>query len=107
MQAIIEPGAILKVLGDPTRRAVFEALAQKKATVTQLTRSFSVSQPAISQHLKALREAGLVEVRRQGREAHYEAKSHGLAPLIDWIKHYEDFWTAKDGGLRAVLKEIE
>ena len=63
--------AIFRALADPTRRAVFERLTHGEAPVKELTARFDVSQPAISQHLAALRKAGLVRERREGRHAYY------------------------------------
>jgi DNA-binding transcriptional ArsR family regulator len=97
---------ILRALADPTRRAVFELLAQREMSVTELKAGFSVSQPAISQHLSALRGAGLVSERREGRFAYYRAAPNGLAPLIDWIDRYRAFWPERIERLKDVLKDI-
>jgi DNA-binding transcriptional ArsR family regulator len=66
-----------------------------------------VSQPAVSQHLRALREAGLVSERRQGRHIHYRVAPKGLVPLIDWLGHYQTFWRERFENLEQLLKEIE
>jgi DNA-binding transcriptional ArsR family regulator len=97
---------VFRALSDPTRRAVYERLAAAEATVNELTENFAVSQPAISQHLKTLREAGLVEARREGRTAHYHADPKGLAPLIDWLGHYENFWREHGEKLKMLLKDM-
>ena len=99
--------SIFRALGDPTRRAIYEKLVGEEATVSTLTACFSVSQPAISQHLKILRDAGLVRVRRAGREAHYGAGPEGLKPLFDWVAHYQEFWRTREAALKQVLKEID
>lgn len=98
---------ILRALADPTRRAVFEQLVQREMTVSELKAGFSVSQPAISQHLAALRGAGLVAERREGRFAFYRAEPEGLAPLIDWIDRYRAFWPERIDRLKDVLKDIK
>lgn len=98
---------IFRALGDPTRRAIYETLIAREESVSGLTARFSVSQPAISQHLKVLRDAGLVQVRREGREAHYRAGPEGLKPLFDWVAHYEAFWRERGAKLKHVLKEME
>ncbi len=105
---IISPARsdLFRALGDPTRCAVYERLIGQEATVSELTAGFSVSQPAISQHLKTLREAGLVRVRREGREAHYCAEPEGLKPVIDWLAHYREFWRGRDERMKDVLKEM-
>jgi DNA-binding transcriptional ArsR family regulator len=98
---------VLRALADPTRRAVFEQLVGREMSVSELKAGFSVSQPAISQHLAALRGAGLVSERREGRFAYYRAEPDGLTPLIDWIDRYRAFWPERIERLKDVLKEIK
>ena len=74
---------------------------------TSLVKGSKVSQPAVSQHLRALREAGLVSERREGRHIHYRVAPKGLAPLIDWLGHYQTFWRERFENLEQLLKEIE
>jgi DNA-binding transcriptional ArsR family regulator len=74
---------------------------------TGLVRGSRVSQPAVSQHLRALREAGLVTERRDGRQIHYRIAPKGLAPLIDWLGHYQTFWQERIANLEKLLKESE
>lgn len=95
-------------LADPTRRAVFERIVERgEATVGALTRGAGVSQPAVSQHLRALREAGLVAERREGRNVHYRPEADGLAPLVDWLGVYGVFWRERFTNLAELLKEID
>jgi len=99
---------VLRALADPTRRSVFERVASvREITVVELTRGSGVTQGAISQHLKALRQAGLVAERPEGRNVHYRARPEGLAPLFDWMKHYDAFWRDRFVDLKALLKEID
>ncbi len=98
---------LFRTLADPTRRAVFERLAGSEMTVSELKAGFEVSQPAISQHLSALRGAGLVEERRQGRNAYYRARLEGLAPLTDWVERYRAFWPQRIEALKGVLKGMD
>ena len=97
---------VFRALSDPTRRAVYERLLAGEATVGDVCAGFRVSQPAISQHLKTLRDAGLVSARRTGREAHYRAEPAGLAPLIDWFAHYQTFWHDHGEKLKTLLADI-
>lgn len=100
--------AVMRALADPTRRAVFEAIAKaEEVTVVELTRQSSVTQGAISQHLKTLKQAGLVAERPEGRNVFYRATPEGLAPLADWMTHYGVFWRESFGELRNLLKEID
>jgi DNA-binding transcriptional ArsR family regulator len=102
------PNAVFKAFADPTRRALFERLARNgESTVGALTRHAGVSQPAVSKHLALLRRAGLVSQRREGREAHYSARSRGIAPLIDWLAIYGVFWREKIDRLEDLLKRMD
>lgn len=99
---------LIRALGDPTRRAVFERIAASgEATVSELTRDSGVSQGAISQHLKMLKHAGLVADRPDGRNVHYRLQPEGLAPLANWLDLYADFWRDGFKNLRTLLKDID
>lgn len=98
---------VFQALADPTRRAVFERLCGREMNVAEITAGFPVSQPAISQHLSALRRAGLVRERREGRRAYYRSDPSGLEPLAAWMDRYRQFWPERLQKLKRVLKEIE
>ncbi|AUW41313.1 ArsR/SmtB family transcription factor [Rhizobium leguminosarum] len=99
---------VMRALADPTRRAVFEQIVNSdEITVVELTRASSVTQGAISQHLKALKQAGLVAERPEGRKVYYRAEPEGLEPLVDWMSHYGVFWRDRFANLRTLLKEID
>ena len=98
---------IFHALADPSRRAIFESLTRGEAAVKDLTARFDVSQPAISQHLAALRQAGLVAERRVGRNAFYRVKPAGLRPLVNWIEHYQGFWRERLEKLSRLLEEMD
>jgi DNA-binding transcriptional ArsR family regulator len=98
---------IFRALADPTRRAVYERLALREMSVSELKAGFAVSQPAISQHLAALRGAGLVRERRDGRHAYYRVDPDGLAPLVNWIDRYRNFWPERIEKLKDVLKRMD
>jgi DNA-binding transcriptional ArsR family regulator len=93
--------AILVALADPTRRRVFERVAAGPASVAEITRGMTISQPAVSQHLKALREAGLVSGTPKGASVIYRIDPAGLGPLRAWL---DQFWDAQ---LRAFAKAVE
>jgi DNA-binding transcriptional ArsR family regulator len=99
---------LFKTLGDPTRRAIFEHLASGgERNVRALTEFAGVSQPAVSKHLAALKLAGLVRDRPEGRETHYSAEPKGLAPLIDWMEHYGAFWRDRFDRLETLLNRMD
>lgn len=100
--------AVMRALADPTRRAVFErVVGAHEITVADLTRGSGVTQGAISQHLKSLKQAGLVIERPEGRNVYYRAQPDGLAPLVDWMSHYGVFWRERFADLRTLLKDID
>ena len=100
--------AVMRTLADPTRRAVYERIVTScEITVAELTRGSGVTQGAISQHLKSLKQAGLIADRPAGRNVHYRAEPEGLAPLVDWMSHYGVFWRERFANLRTLLKEID
>jgi len=98
---------IFHALADPSRRAIFESLTEGEAAVKDLTSRFDISQPAVSQHLAALRDAGLVHGRREGRHVYYRVEPRGLAPLVNWITHYRAFWTERVGRLERLLERMD
>jgi DNA-binding transcriptional ArsR family regulator len=100
--------AVMRALADPTRRTVFERIVNSdEITVVELTRGSGVTQGAISQHLKSLKQAGLVRERPEGRNVYYRAQPDGLDPLADWMSHYGVFWRERLADLRNLLKEID
>jgi DNA-binding transcriptional ArsR family regulator len=88
-------------LGDPTRRMLFERLRQGSCSVTELLSVVPISQPAVSQHLKVLRDARLVRVEKRGKQRIYHLNPAGLAELRQYV---EGLW---DDVLRAFGEEAE
>lgn len=82
-------GRVLVALADPTRRAIIEKLATGGCSVAEIARSLPVSQPAISQHLKVLKQAGLVFDTSSGARRIYSIDRDGLGPLRQWL---DRFW---------------
>ncbi|HEX5262901.1 MAG TPA: metalloregulator ArsR/SmtB family transcription factor [Phenylobacterium sp.] len=99
---------LFRTLADPTRRGLFERLAQAESlSVRSLTEGSAVSQPAVSQHLKVLREAGLVAETKVGRNVLYRVEPRGLAPLIDWMSLYAVFWRERFDRLEDLLNRMD
>ena len=88
-------------LADPTRREVFERLASGPRSVGELAHGLPVSRPAVSQHLKVLKEAGLVSDRPEGARRVYRIDPEGLGPIRAWL---DQFW---DAALEAFRAEVE
>ncbi len=93
-------------LADPTRRAIIAQLADGEATVQDLARPFSISQPAISRHLKVLEEAGLIETRVDGTARPRRLKPEAVAELWDWLGQYRALWEVRFRKLDAVLDDM-
>lgn len=98
---------IFRALADPTRRAVFERLAGGEMSVSELKSGFSISQPAVSQHLATLKRAGLVAERRDGRNIYYRLHPEGMRPLVAWMERYRLFWPERVEKLKDLLKEMD
>ena len=105
--AAVARDKIFYALADPSRRAIFESLARGEAAVKDLTGRFDISQPAVSQHLAALKDAGLVRGRKEGRLVYYRVEPRGMKPLIDWIAHYRVFWTEHLDRLERLLEQMD
>jgi DNA-binding transcriptional ArsR family regulator len=107
MNAAAVEDKIFQALADPSRRAIFEALMPGEAAVKDLTARFAISQPAVSQHLATLKDAGLVNGRRDGRCVYYRIEPRGIKPLVDWIAQYRAFWTEHVDRLAALLEKMD
>lgn len=92
----------LGTLGDPTRRAIFERLAVQPSAVGDLARGLPVSRPAVSQHLKVLKEAGLVREISQGTRRIYSLDPGGIAAMRRWL---DSHWASALGAFRQFADE--
>ena len=102
------PDELFKALADPTRRALLERLLREgELNVRALTEQAGVSQPAVSKHLGVLRQAGLVLERPEGRVVHYRAEPQALAPLMDWLRFYANFWEERMDRLEQLLNRMD
>jgi len=104
----LQRDAVFKALSDPTRRGIFERLCREgEQTVVALTRHAGISQPAVSKHLAALKLAGLVVDRPDGRQTHYSARPAALAPLRDWTVEMDGFWRGRFDKLDTLLNRMD
>ena len=95
----------LNVLADPTRQQIVEMLAGGSLSSGDIARRFDVSAPAISQHLRALREARLVRVRAEAQKRFYELDPQGVGELADWVARIRSFWSEKLDALEEELRK--
>jgi DNA-binding transcriptional ArsR family regulator len=99
---------LFRTLANPTRRGLFEHLCREgELTVGALTAQAGISQPAVSKHLRVLKQAGLARDRHQGRQTHYSAEVGALAPLIDWTGQMKGFWQSRFDGLEDLLRRMD
>jgi DNA-binding transcriptional ArsR family regulator len=94
-------------LADPTRRAIIARLAEGEATVQDLARPFAISQPAISRHLKVLKDAGLIETRIDGTARPRRLNPEAVALLWHWLGQYRALWEKQFQRLDAVLDGLD
>ena len=94
-------------MADPTRRRIVEALCAGERPFGELARQFDMSAPAVSQHLKVLREAGVVSVRKHAQRRIYRLDEAGLREMSDWLGRVQGFWAARLDQLEQALREEE
>jgi len=96
----------LTAMGDPSRRRILELLARGARTVSEIQAHFTFSQPALSKHLRVLREAGLVSFSKEGRTHVYRINGAALVDAADWMLELHRFWSTQLDNLGEVLKKV-
>ncbi|MGH3133917.1 MAG: ArsR/SmtB family transcription factor [Gaiellaceae bacterium] len=91
-------------LAEPHRRQILDLLRSSERSVTELVVRLKISQPGVSKHLRVLREAGLVDVRAEGRRRWYGLRVQPLAEVDAWLEPYREFWS---GRLDALERHLE
>jgi DNA-binding transcriptional ArsR family regulator len=99
---------VFTALSSPVRRELLRLLREEGGQPAgRLAERFDMSRPSVSEHLKVLRDAGLVAETRKGRERHYRLEAAPLMEIRDWLTPYERFWREKLAGLTNLLDEME
>jgi DNA-binding transcriptional ArsR family regulator len=101
------PTDAFAVLAEPTRRRILDRLRASECSVGELVSTLEVSQPAVSKHLRVLREAGLVSSRTAAQQRIYRVEAGSLVALDDWLAPYRQLWTAHLDALARHLDEQE
>jgi len=96
---------LFSALASPVRRELIRLLLDGPHTAGDLAAHFEMSRPSVSEHLRVLRDAGLVAETKRGRERHYRLEAGPLMELSDWLTPYERFWRTKLANLRDLLDE--
>ncbi len=99
--------ATFAALADPTRRAILARLASGEASVNELAEPFSMSQPAVSKHLKVLERAGLISRGRDAQRRPRRLEAGPLAEATEWLEGYRQFWEASFRRLDALLHDLK
>ena len=86
---------VFRAIADPTRRALLDLLRTSDRSVNELAEPFQMTQPAISQHLRVLRHAGLVRPKQVGRQRVYRLNARPLREVREWAVRYDRFWQTK------------
>jgi DNA-binding transcriptional ArsR family regulator len=98
---------VFRAIADPTRRAILDRLRAGPAPVNALASDFDQSRPAISKHLRVLKDASLVTERRRGRERLYELRPRQLQQVAGWVEGYRAFWLTSLNNLKRYLEKEE
>jgi DNA-binding transcriptional ArsR family regulator len=104
VSAVVDRSDVFSAISHPARRQMLDLLVEDERSVNAIAGHFDMSRPAVSQHLRILLDAGLVAERRQGRERIYRLIPARLAPVREWIAHYERFW---DHHLARLQKHLQ
>src|SRR5271169_4564207 len=99
--------ATFAALADPTRRAILARLASGEASVAELAAPFSMTQPAISKHLRVLERAGLISQGRDAQRRPRRLEARPLAQATEWLERYREFWEARFQRLDGLLMEMQ
>ena len=94
-------------VAEPRRRQVLEAMGADELSVNEIVTRLGWNQPMVSKHLRVLKQVGLVEERRVGRQRLYRVHAERLKPIFDWVSPFERYWNERFDRLDEVLAEIQ
>lgn len=98
---------VFQAIADPTRRDIINLVATRPLNLNAIAENFSVSRPAISQHIKVLTECGLIVIRQQGRERFCEVRLQPLGEVADWIAPYQQAWEERFQAMDGLLEKMQ
>ena len=96
---------VFAAIGDPTRREILKLLTAGALSVSVLAGNFEISRPAVSRHVKVLKDVGLIHINEVGRENYCELDPKGFEEIKDWLSFYESFWKTNLINLGNLLDE--
>ena len=99
--------AIFKAIADPTRREIFHLLVFASATmsITQIAAHFDITRQGVTKHIRLLKDAGLIDMSKNGRERYCQANIQPLKSIQEWVNYYEEFWDDRLKGLGEYLNK--
>ena len=98
---------VFQAIADPVRRDIIGLLAQEPLTVNAVADNFEISRPAISKHIKILKECGVVQIRQAGRERYCQIQARQLMPVADWVEQYRQLWEEKLDSFESYLIQLQ
>ncbi|EZH71875.1 ArsR family transcriptional regulator [Aquimarina atlantica] len=98
---------VFQAIADPVRREIIELLADETLTVNTVAQKFDVSRPAISKHLKILKECGIITINKQGRERLCQIQPKNLIPAFLWIEQYRNLWEDRLDSFENYLTKLQ
>ncbi len=98
---------VFQAIADPVRRDIIGLLANETLSVNTVAEKFDVSRPAISKHLKILKECGIIVIKKQGRERFCEIQPRNLIPAFLWIEQYQNLWEEKLDSFEKYLIKLQ
>jgi DNA-binding transcriptional ArsR family regulator len=104
---VTQAHAVYSAISDPTRRAILDALRRGERSAGDIAELFPVSRPAVSRHLRVLRNAGLLSERRDAQSRIYSLNAKPLREVEQWLQHYRVFWGAKLNDLKQYVESSE
>ena len=98
---------VFQAIADPNRRAILSLLARQRMTLNSVAENFRISRPAVSKHIRILKECGLVVVIPQGRERYCEARFDKLNEVTAWVEEYRQLWEQRFDRLDDLLEQMK
>ncbi len=96
-----------RALADPTRRDIVRLLSEQDMTIGQLTNQFEMTRAAVKKHLTVLSDGGLITVEAKGRERINRLEPKGMAPVLDWLSYFDQFWDERLADLKEAIERNE
>lgn len=94
-------------VAEPKRRQLIQAMGAQELSVNEIVEALGWNQPSVSKHLRVLKQVGLVEERRVGRQRLYRVNAENLRPIFDWVTPFEQMWSERFDRLDNVLEKIK